>query len=407
MSLPNLLKSSVLLAFLSTSIANDTFSGIEPQVESLNAEDVVSVFQEQDHASTVTDNFHRLMNPFLEWKERHGKVYASVEHEIERMLVWMKHDELIEQHNQKQDPVPSYTLAHNLFSDMPNSEFREMHSLGEHAPDFEPLLEARSARMQKLLHSSLLRGGYSDNDQEIILKERVNWVEDGAVTPVLNQSACGACWAFSTTGSIEGANFVENGKLVSLSEQHLMDCDKKLDKGCKGGLMENAYTFDENGEGLCSEEDYPYEAGSYTCRSHECTTVPGSVVKSYVDIREKDMNGLLASIAISPTSIAMQANQINFQLYSGGVYDNVECGESGVIDHGVLAVGYGHDEALDQDYIMVKNSWGSKWGEQGFFKLSRTSDNAWGTCSILKVMTRPTVETIDNAPEGAIYTMVE
>jgi len=126
MSLPNLLKSSVLLAFLSASIANDTFSGIEPQVESLNAEDVVSVFQEQDHASAVTENFHRLMNPFLEWKERHGKVYDSVEHEIERMLVWMKLDEVIKQHNQKQDPVPSYKLAHNNFSDMLNSEFREM-----------------------------------------------------------------------------------------------------------------------------------------------------------------------------------------------------------------------------------------------------------------------------------------
>jgi len=171
--------------------------------------------------------------------------------------------------------------------------------------------------------------------------------------------------------------------------------------------MEDAYRFDETGGGLCSEDDYPYEAGSFTCRSDECTAVPGSVVKSYVDIRAKDMNGLLASIAISPTSIAMQASQVNFQLYSEGVYDNAACGEFGAIDHGVLAVGFGHDVVLDQDYIMVKNSWGSKWGEQGFFKLSRTSDNAFGTCSILKVMTRPTVETIDNAPEGAIYTMVE
>lgn len=102
-----------------------------------------------------------------------------------------KNIDYIEQHNQKQDPVPSYTLGHNHFSDIPNSEFRKIHSLGQHAPDFKPLLEARSAKMQKLQQSSLLRGGQNGSDEESDLTKlpthEVNWVEGGAVTPVKNQ----------------------------------------------------------------------------------------------------------------------------------------------------------------------------------------------------------------------------
>jgi C1A family cysteine protease len=73
----------------------------------------------------------------------------------------------------------------------------------------------------------------------------VNWVTKGAVTPVQNQGSCGSCWAFSTVGGMEGANFVDNGKLVKLSEQQLVDCAKNGNHGCFGGLMDLGFKYAE------------------------------------------------------------------------------------------------------------------------------------------------------------------
>ena len=155
--------------------------------------------------------------------------------------------------------------------------------------------------------------------------------------------------------------------------------------------MEDAFKFDESAHGLCSETDYPYIAKDDEMCMTNCTKVPGSVVADYLDIDEKDKHGLLASLALQPTSIAMQADQLSFQFYSSGVFSEEDCGETGAIDHGVLAVGYGTDEETGKKYFTVKNSWGPDWGENGFFRLARQSKNEWGTCAILRVMTAPIV----------------
>merc|ERR1740139_178658 len=397
MILPKILKSSVFIAILCTA------SSIDINIDSpalYSDKDTVSFFVSQDHDSTVIDRFHRLITPFKEWKTRHGKLYDSAQDEIERISVWMKHDDLIHEHNKKH-PKPSYTMAHNFFSDIPNSEFRKMHNLGEYAPDFKPLLEKRKTKMNLSQKSTQLRGGQTeidDNDLEALPTHEINWVEAGGVTPVKNQEQCGSCWAFSATGAIEGANFVTNGELIPLSEQILVDCDN-VDQGCEGGIMDSAFEFDEADHGLCSEEDYPYVALDDTCKDDQCTPVPGSAVQSYHDIPESSMHGLLMSIIKQPTSIAMQADQLSFQMYSEGVFDDAACGESGMIDHGVLAVGFGHDEDADLNYIMVKNSWGDTWGDGGYVKLKRHSKNQWGTCAILRVMSRPTVEKIGKVSE--------
>ena len=334
--------------------------------------------------------------------------------------------EFIVNHNDKS--ASSYTVAHNAFSDLTNDEFNKMHALGKYSIGAEALknklaeqkamhkLDPKDQLQQEFRYLRDLAAGSDekwsiddwlnvddavpsdDNTKDTDdsqddgdhdgLPDSIDWVEAGAVTPVKNQGSCGSCWAFSSTGAIEGAHFIKTGELVSLSEQNLMDCDT-LDNACEGGLMEQAFKFEESANGLCSEDDYPYLATDDSVCNNDCVKVESTIVKYYLDIEAGDKSGLLASIVLQPTSIAMEAGGLGFQFYSSGVFDDDSCGEDGSIDHGVLAVGYGHDEDSNHDFIKVKNSWGDSWGEGGYFRIKRHSKNSYGTCSVYAYMTAP------------------
>lgn len=192
------------------------------------------------------------------------------------------------------------------------------------------------------------------------------------MTFIKDQGQCGSCWAFSVTGALEGAKFKQDGSLVSFSEQQLMDCSASYgNMGCNGGFMENAmwYVIDN---GITTESKYPYKAMVGACHEadkdwqiRDCTAV--------TPLKEKS---LMAAIAQQPTSVAIEANHLSFQLYKSGVY-NGNCGTK--LDHGVLAVGYG---TIDKkEYYKVKNSWGSKWGSNGYIYIIRNSDGK-GKCGI-------------------------
>merc|ERR1711922_40173 len=163
----------------------------------------------------------------------------------------------------------------------------------------------------------------------------------GYVTPVKNQERCGSCWAFSTTGSLEGQHFKASQKLVSLSEQNLVDCSKKEgNKGCKGGLMDNGFKYVIKNGGIDTED------------------------------------ALQQAIAeIGPISVAMDAGHMSFQHYRTGIYKEKQC-SSIKLDHGVLAVGYGSNS--EGDFWIVKNSWGEIWGDKGYFMLARNEHNMCG-----------------------------
>lgn len=198
----------------------------------------------------------------------------------------------------------------------------------------------------------------------------------------------GSCWAFSASGAVEGAYCAKHGVLMNLSEQQMVDCGApEGNHGCNGGEMDGAFQYIMDSGGLCSETDYPYTAHKGRCRDKTCNHVVH--VTGFVDVAPKNPEALKAAIVLhGPVSVALEADQLAFQFYHTGVFD-ASCGKR--LDHGVLAVGYGRDEALQKDYWLVKNSWGPSWGEQGFIKLSRSTGGRAGECGILLDASYPLV----------------
>jgi len=236
---------------------------------------------------------------------------------------------------------------------------------------------AKKFTTTKYKHSETkkLLGGDSDN-----WPFDLDWRTKGYVTPVKNQQACGSCWSFSATGALEGALMKSTGKLVSLSEQNLVDCSRpEGNMGCNGGLMDDAFTYVMDNGGLDTEASYPYEGQDLECRYN--ATNSAVKVKSFVDVIAGSEAALKKDCTNNgPISIAIDAGHRSFQFYSTGIYDEPECSSS-QLDHGVLLVGYGRDGYLGGKYWLVKNSWSEKWGLDGYIKMTKDKDNQCGVAS--------------------------
>jgi hypothetical protein len=203
------------------------------------------------------------------------------------------------------------------------------------------------------------------------------------VTPVKDQGQCGSCWAFSTTGGMEGAWQIGTGKLTSMSEQQLVDCSHNGNMGCNGGSMESAFTW-ESSHNVATEASYPYTARGGTCKTSFSTAIPSGGITGYKTV-QASTEGLKSAIMNGPVSVAIEADQMAFQLYQSGTITS-GCGTN--LDHGVLAVGYG------DSYYKVKNSWGTSFGMQGYVQISTTGN----VCGIHSDASYPTVD--GSAPPG-------
>ena len=309
-------------------------------------------------------NENEIWSRFTNFQEKFAKKYENVQELETRFSVFRENFRNIITHNA--DRNQSFTMGVNQFTDLTPEEFKAQMIRGLKAPV-----------------GSYGCGTFSNSASGT--PTAIDWRTKGAVTTVKDQGQCGSCWTFSSTGAMEGAWAIAKGQLIDLAEQELVDCAglKYGSMGCNGGQMEGAFKFIiENGQ--CAASSYPYTAKDGTC--HSCSAVAHAT--SCYDVKPNDQLSLKAAVAKQPVAVAIEADTKYFQSYSGGVLTSSSCGTS--LDHGVLAVGYGEENG--QKYWLVKNSWGTSWGEQGYVKIGRSeSTNDAGICGIAMDPSFPTV----------------
>jgi cathepsin L len=298
------------------------------------------------------------------WKLFHQKNYTSPMEEKFRMKIFMENKARIARHNQKAHKgEKTYFLKMNHFGDqLPHEVISNMNGFRM------DLYKAKKAT-KKLLGATFIAPA------NVVVPDSIDWRTKGAVTPIKNQGQCGSCWSFSATGALEGQHFRKTGKLVSLSEQNLVDCSTSYgNHGCQGGLMDFAFQYVKDNGGIDTENSYPYEAEDDNCRFNKKNV--GATDSGFVDIEQNNEAKLKEALAtVGPVSVAIDASHESFQFYSHGVYNEPECNAQD-LDHGVLAVGYGTENG--QDFWLVKNSWGTTWGDEGYIKIARNADNMCG-----------------------------
>jgi cathepsin L len=294
----------------------------------------------------LTDNEYR--SAFANFKTTYGKTYLESE-ELHRFEVFKSNLDFVNNWDEK---ARGFQVGINKFADLTVEEFGAIY---------------RGTRLTK---------EYVEDTTPIDVSAYgidVDWRTKGAVTAIKDQGQCGSCWAFSTTGSTEAAHFFATGKLVSLSEQNLVDCSgAEGNAGCNGGLMDSAFQYIIKNHGIDTEASYPYHATDGSCKFKPADV--GATITGYTDVAQSE-SALLQAVAGRPVSVAIDASHQSFQLYRSGVYNEPAC-SSTQLDHGVLAIGYGSDGG--SDFWLVKNSWGTEWGQNGYIWMSRNKNNQCG-----------------------------
>ncbi|KAM6981359.1 cathepsin S-like [Aplochiton taeniatus] len=299
------------------------------------------------------------------WKKTHTKIYHTEVEELGRRGLWERNLELITLHNLEASMgLHSYRLSMNHLGDRSTEEIHQF---------FTTLT----------VPADLKRGTFVKSTGAPV-PDTMDWREHGYVTSVKFQGSCGSCWAFSAAGALEGQLFKTTGKLVDLSPQNLVDCSSKYgNKGCNGGFMTSAWQYVIDNQGVDSDASYPYKATQGQCQYNPAQRAANC--SKYYFVPPGDEGVMKETVAtIGPISVAIDATRPRFAFYHSGVYDDPSCTQK--VNHGVLTVGYGTQDG--KDYWLVKNSWGTSFGEGGYIRMARNRNNQ---CGIARLACYPTI----------------